>query len=114
LFHDRYGLDVICLRIASRFARPRDERMLRTWLSPADATRLFHAALTVPDPGYRVVWGVSANTASYLSTYGGRAIGYEPLDNAQLYDTSVRDAVANDPRRALSEWDRRYIGGIFS
>ncbi|MGT2463657.1 NAD-dependent epimerase/dehydratase family protein [Sinomonas atrocyanea] len=34
LYADRYGLDVVCLRIASRFSRPENERMLSTWLSP--------------------------------------------------------------------------------
>lgn len=110
LYHDRWGLDVVCLRIASRFARPQDERMLSTWLSPADAGRLFDAALTAPDVGYRVVWGVSANTRGYLSSAGGTAIGYEPQDDAEAFAAEV----AARPDGRASEWDRRYLGGVFS
>ena len=111
LYHDRWGLEVICVRIASRFARPQDERMLSTWLSPADAVRLFEAALTTPDPGYRVVWGVSANTRGFLSDEGGAAIGFAPQDDAEAYAQDVVD----DPRADVhaTEWDRRYLGGRF-
>jgi len=105
LYHDRWGLEVVCVRIASRFARPLDERMLSTWLSPADAVRLFAAALRAPDVGYRVVWGVSANTRGYLSTDGGASIGYVPRDDAEVF--------AADVLGRATAWDRRYIGGVF-
>lgn len=114
LYHDRYGLDVICLRIASRCAKPENERMLSTWLSPADAVRLFDAALTVPSPGFRLVWGVSANSRSFLSPAGGRDIGYHPVDNAEAFAQELHDAECRRPQVAASEWDRRYIGGVFS
>ena len=62
MYHDRYGLDAICVRILSCFPRPVNVRMLSTWLSPDDAGRLFEACLTVERPGFRVIFGVSANT----------------------------------------------------
>lgn len=113
LYHERHRLDVICLRIASRFAEPVDERMLSTWLSPADATQLVHCSLTTPDPGFRLVWGVSANSAGYLSPDGGAAIGYHPQDDARHHAGALAARVARDPRLALSDWDRRFIGGAF-
>lgn len=105
LYHDRWGLEVVCVRIASRFARPQDERMLSTWLSPDDAVRLFQAALTASDVGFRVVWGVSANTRGYLSPAGGASIGFEPQDDAEAY--------AADVAGRADEWDSRFIGGSF-
>jgi len=114
LYHARHGMDVVCLRIASRFARPENERMLSTWLSPGDATRLVQAALTVPDPGFRLVWGVSANRASVFSREGGNDIGYHPQDDAADHAAEVAELVRDDPTLALSEWDRNYIGGVFS
>jgi len=104
LYHDRYGMQVVCLRIASRFAQPLGERMLSTWLSPADAVRLFAACLTAPEPGFAVVWGVSRNTRAYLSGAEGAALGFEPQDDAERYAGSVP---------AGSDWDRRFIGGDF-
>ncbi|MGY3566124.1 NAD-dependent epimerase/dehydratase family protein [Sinomonas sp. RB5] len=112
VYADRYGLDVVCLRIASRFARPENERMLSTWLSPADAGRLFEAALSGAATGFRIVWGVSRNTRGYLSPDGGRAIGFFPEDDAEAH----ADELPADASGAAqgSEWDRRCIGGVFS
>ncbi|WP_214416063.1 NAD-dependent epimerase/dehydratase family protein [Sphaerisporangium fuscum] len=83
LYHDRYGMDVTCLRIGSCFERPRDVRMLATWLSPGDCARLVEAALAAE--GFHVVWGVSANTRRWWSLEEGRAIGYEPEDDAEVH-----------------------------
>ena len=114
LYHDRYGLDVICLRIASRFARPQGERMLSTWLSPADAVRLLDACLRAAAPGFRIVWGVSANSRGYLSREGGRAVGFHAEDDAERYADELFAAGRTDPSVLASEWDRRFIGGVFS
>jgi uronate dehydrogenase len=62
LYVDRYGLDVVCLRIGSAFPEPTTTRQLSTWLSPADTVALVDAALKAPSPGFSVVWGVSDNT----------------------------------------------------
>jgi hypothetical protein len=91
LYHDRYGLDAICLRIGSCRDRPFDQRSLWSWLSPGDCTRLVEAALTTANPGFRVVWGVSANSRSEVSLEAARAMGYEPLDNAEDYATEIYD-----------------------
>lgn len=109
LYHDRYGMDVICLRIASRFAKPQNERMLSTWLSPADALRLFQATLATSAPGFRIVWGVSANQRRYLSSAGGDAIGFHPQDDAESFAAEVFATAEH----GASEWDRQFIGGIF-
>ena len=104
LYHDRYGLDVICVRIGSYREVPTDQRTLWNWLSPGDCTRLFEATLRAPAPGYRVVWGVSANTRRIASLDEARLIGYAPEDDAEDY----ADVVSPDPE----PWDR--IGGLYS
>ncbi|MFC7402327.1 NAD-dependent epimerase/dehydratase family protein [Citricoccus sp. GCM10030269] len=113
LYHDRHGMDMYCLRIASRFARPQGERMLSTWLSPNDAVRLFDACLTTQNGGFHTIWGVSANTRSYLSASGGEAIGYHPQDNAEDFAAELLEAGRRDPSLLASEWDEKYIGGVF-
>ncbi|GHG49464.1 NAD-dependent dehydratase [Sinomonas cellulolyticus] len=111
LYADRHGMDVVCLRIASRFSTPQNERMLSTWLSPADAGRLFDAALSNAAGGFRIVWGVSRNTRSYFSREGGRSIGFHPEDDAEAY---AHDLPADAAGAAQgSEWDQRCIGGVF-
>ena len=47
MYHHRYGLDAICVRILSCTPRPADVRMLSTWLSPDDAA----AVRGLPDHG---------------------------------------------------------------
>lgn len=89
LYHDRYGLDTICLRIGSFRERPTDRRSLWSWLSPGDCTRLFEATLRTPSPGFRLVWGVSANTRGIVSMVEASAIGYVPLDNAEDYAAEI-------------------------
>ncbi|MEZ0072317.1 NAD-dependent epimerase/dehydratase family protein [Planotetraspora sp. GP83] len=87
LYHDRYGLAVTCLRIGSCFERPKDTRMLSTWLSPDDCARLVEAALVAD--GFHIVWGISANTRRWWSLDEARAIGYEPKDDSEVYAEEV-------------------------
>ncbi|MFC4856748.1 NAD-dependent epimerase/dehydratase family protein [Actinophytocola glycyrrhizae] len=100
LYHDRYGMDVVCLRIGGCFAKPLDTRMLETWLSPRDAADLVAAALSTPEPGFKVVWGVSDNTRRWWSLAEARAIGYHPRDDAEVYADEVPQA------------DERYLGRL--
>jgi uronate dehydrogenase len=104
LYHDRYGLDVVCLRIGSYRERPIDARTLWSWLSPGDCTRLVEASLTFPHPGFRIVWGVSNNAPAAVSLEEGRAIGYEPLDDADNYAANL--TAEND------QW--RDVGGRYT
>jgi uronate dehydrogenase len=104
LYHDRYGLDVVCLRIGSCFEEPPDARALATWLSPGDVARLVDAALTARAPGFRVVWGVSDNTRRRFSLTGAAELGYRSADDAEAY--ADRD-LASDP------WTDAFVGGGF-
>lgn len=110
MYVDRFGMDVVCLRIGSCANEPYDVRSLATWLSPDDAGRLFEASLHPAARGFHLVWGVSANTRSWWSPDGGRAIGYHPADDAESWATGIlarRDATA--PGAA----ELRRVGGTF-
>ncbi|GAA5156634.1 MULTISPECIES: NAD-dependent epimerase/dehydratase family protein [Amycolatopsis] len=107
LYHSRFGMDVICVRIGSCFERPPGVRGLSTWLSPDDAGRLFEACLTCPSPGYRVVWGVSANTRRIYSLAEAEALGYRPLDDAEKFAAEITDPAPTGDAA-------RYVGGPFT
>jgi uronate dehydrogenase len=92
LYADRYGMDVVCLRMGSVFPEPTTVRMLATWLSPADALSLVDAALRAPDPGFAIVWGVSANTRNWWDLTAARALGYDPQDDAEVYAEALIEA----------------------
>ncbi len=83
LYADRYGLDAVACRIGSFLPAPSTLRHLSTWLSPDDAVRMVEAAITTPAPGYAVLYGISANTRAWWDLEPGRALGYEPLDDAE-------------------------------
>lgn len=106
LYHDRHGLDVVCLRIGTFAERPSERRHLWSWLSPGDLTRVVEAALTAPAPGYAVVWAVSANRDRVTSTRGAEAIGYRPLDDAARAAAGLE--LADEPLGRL------YLGGAFA
>src|SRR3954451_18003058 len=78
LYVDRHGIDAVSTRIGSFLAEPETRRGLSTWLSHDDAVRMFDACLTTPDPGFAVVYGVSANTRGWWDLAPGRA----PRDGA--------------------------------
>ena len=112
LYSRRHGMDVICVRILSCFDRPQNTRMLATWLSPDDAGRLFDACLTVPSPGYRVIFGVSANTRGGLvSLTEARALGYEPRDDAEKFAAEI---LAEHGEVAPDDPAVRFLGGDFT
>ena len=101
LYARRYGIEAVCVRVLSCFDRPRTARMLATWLSPDDAGRLFEACVTAPAPGFRVIYGVSANTrGGWVSLDGARALGYEPRDDAERYAAEVLAGARDGPRVA--------------
>lgn len=103
LYVDRYGMDVIALRIGSCRDRPGETRELTTWLSPGDAGRLVLAALTAISPGFVIAWGVSANTRRWWSLDAAHALGYQPQDDAEQY---AADFDVPDP------WP--FLGGPFA
>ena len=90
MYADKFGLEVVALRIGTFAPRPRTTRELSTWLSPGDAQRLVRAALTGPVDGFLAVYGASANTRCWWDL--PPELGYAPLDDAEAY----ADAVAPD------------------
>jgi uronate dehydrogenase len=108
LYHDRFGMNVVVMRLGSCAERPVDTRALSTWLSPGDGARLVEASLVAT--GFHVVWGVSANTRRWWSLEEGGAIGYHPEDDAEPYASSLiaehGEPDPSDPVHAL-------VGGVF-
>jgi uronate dehydrogenase len=103
---DRYGMQVVCLRIGTFAPQPRDQRELATWLSPADCARLVDACLRSSDLTYALVWGVSNNTRRFWPLDAGHTLGYFPVDDAEVYAGQLGDAEP-DPSDGL-------VGGGFT
>jgi uronate dehydrogenase len=107
LYADRHGIDAVATRIGSFLPQPENVRGLSTWLSHDDAVRMFDACLTAPDPGFAVLYGVSANTRGWWDLAPGRALGYEPQDDAEAYADQVQPSPDDDAEGG-------YVGGSFA
>jgi uronate dehydrogenase len=107
LYVDRHGLDAVACRIGSFLPRPERRRHLATWLSHDDGVRMVEAALTARSPGFAVLYGISANSRGWWDLAPGRALGYEPRDDAEEHAAVVAPAPED-------EHDDRYVGGPFA
>ena len=107
LYVDRHGIDAVATRIGSFLPRPESVRNLATWLSHDDAVRMVDACLVAPDPGFAVVYGVSANTRGWWDLAPGHALGYHPEDDAERF----ADQVATGPD---DEVEGAHVGGPYA
>jgi uronate dehydrogenase len=101
LYADRHGLDVVSCRIGSFLPEPQTVRNLATWLSPDDCIRMVEAALTTPAPGYAVMYGISRNTRAWWDLAPGRALGYDPMDDAEDWADRVAAGADDQAENAL-------------
>jgi uronate dehydrogenase len=107
LYCDRHPMTAVAMRIGSFGERPASMRELSTWLSPADAVRMVDAAITTPDPGYTVIFGTSRNTRGWWDLGPGRAIGFDPQDDAEDHATTMTTSPTDDAEDA-------FAGGPFA
>ena len=110
LYTDRHGIAFVACRIGSFLPRPGSRRQLSTWLSHDDAVRMVIAALTAPDPGFAVLYGISANSRAWWDLAPGRALGYEPQDDAETY----AEEILAEPESEDDRLEASYVGGPFA
>jgi uronate dehydrogenase len=94
LYADKYGLQVVCVRIGTFAERPTTMRHLSTWLSPRDAVELFWRCLVAPDTGFTVVYGTSATGRGWWDPGPVERLGYRPMDDAEAWAAQVSSAEA--------------------
>lgn len=107
LYVDRHGIDAVACRIGSFLPVPTTRRHLSTWLSPADCVRMVRAALETPAPGFAVLYGISANRDAWWDLAAGRALGYDPQDDAADFEESL-------PVREADAVEAATVGGPFA
>ena len=107
---DKTGIACVALRIGSFQVKPKDVRMLSTWISHRDMVHLVRRALEAEDVPFEIVYGVSANDRNWWDNPGGQRIGYAPQDNAEDHAAEIlsRMAPADEP-----EIERAFHGGPF-
>jgi len=81
LYADKFGLEVVALRIGGFAQEPPEGPARPMWLSPGDMARLTWAALVAPDVHFEVVYGLSETGSLWWdNAAAARRIGYEPQD----------------------------------
>uniref|UniRef100_B0T3P0 NAD-dependent epimerase/dehydratase n=1 Tax=Caulobacter sp. (strain K31) TaxID=366602 RepID=B0T3P0_CAUSK len=99
MYADKFGLQVLSLRIGAYRERPSDPRQLAVWISPRDMVELVRCGIEAPDFGYATVYGVSNNARKFWDNSAAAFLGYAPVDNAEDWAAEVlaggvEDAVA--------------------
>ena len=107
LYVDRFGIDAVACRIGSFLEEPQVRRNLATWLSHDDCVRMVEASLTAPAPGFHVLYGISRNTRAWWDLEPGRALGYDPQDDAEHWADQL-------PDRPEDEAENSVVGGPFA
>ncbi len=109
LYADKYGLEVLCLRIGNLTPRPVDRRRLSIWLSPRDLAQLVRIGVDHPDIRFEIVYGVSGNRRSWYDNSNAARLGYRPQDDSEPYAAEILARHVDDANPAVE----RYQGGTF-
>ena len=108
LYADKYGMQVLCMRIGNVTIAPPDKRRLSNWISPRDFARLVSVGIDHPSIRFEIVYGVSANKRSWYDNSNALRLGYQPQDDAETYAAEVlAKEKPGDPRAEM------YQGGNF-
>jgi uronate dehydrogenase len=109
LYADRYGMEVVCIRIGNVNPRPMDKRRLSIWLSPRDLAQLVAIAIDRPGIRFEIVYGVSGNRRSWYDNANAERLGYRPQDDSEAWAEEVlaKEKPGADPRT------EKYQGGTF-
>ncbi|BES73090.1 NAD(P)-dependent oxidoreductase [Marinobacter nanhaiticus D15-8W] len=110
LYHDKFGMETLSVRIGSCFPKPKDTRMMATWLSVEDFMRLMKRAFVAPKLGYTVIYGASANTELWWDNSKSAFLGWVPQDSSEPWRDEIEaEAGTIDPEAP----EVVYQGGKF-
>jgi len=110
LYADKYGLEVLCIRIGRAYAHPEDRRRMSVWISWRDLGQLVRIGFETPVLHYAVVYGISGNDRSFFDNSAAFRLGYKPEDNAEAHASDIAQQPPEDPCLVGSH----VIGGHFA
>ncbi|MEJ8572638.1 NAD(P)-dependent oxidoreductase [Microbaculum marinum] len=101
LYAEKYGAEVLSIRIGNVADRPADARRLAIWLSPRDLVQLIGIGLERPGIRHEIVYGMSDNKRAWWDNSNAIRLGYTPRDRAEDYASQVlaeSPGITDDPR----------------
>jgi uronate dehydrogenase len=104
----KHGVENVNVRIGSAFPEPVNARMLATWLSYDDFSRLIERCVGTRAVGHAVIWGASNNARmTWWRDDARESLGWAPVDSADPFAGQLAGVVSSDPV------EERYMGGAF-
>ena len=110
LHADKYGAEVMAIRIGNVAEEPIDVRRLSIWISPRDLAQLMVIGLERPGIQFEVVYGMSDNKRAWWDNSNALRLGYAPRDRSEDYAAKVLSEHSADTGDPLA--DARQ-GGTF-
>ncbi|HAI29846.1 MAG TPA: NAD-dependent dehydratase, partial [Thalassospira sp.] len=98
-YYDKFDVETVSVRIGSCFEKPRDRRMLSTWMSPRDFISLMKAIFAAPMTGHLVMYGVSDNKSKWWSNDHAEFLGWKPQDSSEQYRAEIEAAFPPEDRK---------------
>ncbi|MEO7255065.1 MAG: NAD(P)-dependent oxidoreductase [Casimicrobium sp.] len=109
-YFDRFGIETVSVRIGSSFPKPKDRRMMSTWLSYDDLTSLVTCALHAPHVGHTIVYGASDNKLTWWDNSKAAHLGWTPKDSSEPFRAEME---ATAVHLAADDLAMQYQGGGF-
>lgn len=110
MYYDKFGIETASIRIGSCFPEPKNHRMLSTWMSYDDLVLLIERIFLVPRLGCPIIYGASANSASWWDNREVGYLGWNPKDNAEVFRAKIDATMLPPPKDDVNS---RYQGGAF-
>jgi len=104
LYHDKFGMEVVNLRICGCVEKPDSREHLMIWLSYNDLIQLVKKSISAQINEVVTIYGISNNTRAFFKVDPDNALGYQPQDNAEDYLNDVPDSFGHQD-------DRKFVGG---
>lgn len=111
MYYHKFGIETASIRIGSCFPEPKNHRMLSTWMSYDDFVLLIERIFTVPRLGCPIIYGASANDASWWDNREVAYLGWQPKDNAEVFRAKIDAAMSPPPG---DDVNAVYQGGAFA
>lgn len=110
-FSLRSQLATFVVRIGNADAKASDARRLRMWTSARDLAQLIRIGLEHNDVRHEIVYGVSESPNPLFHNRRARALGYQPMDNAEDH---IADNYLNYDAMPAEGSGRDYVGGAYA
>ena len=109
LYTDKYGMEMVMIRIGNVNPKPIDKRRLSIWISPRDVAQLVSIAIDKPGIKFEIVYGISGNKRAWYDNSNAYRLGYQPQDDAEAW----ADEVLRNEKPGADPIAELYQGGIF-